>query len=108
MSLLNCHKQGIIHTIDRRALYQDVLSLYSERMEEVIGKYPFRVQFKDEIGVDLGGVSRDFFSAFFMEAYLTFLMVLISYIHASVDMAIFSILGVIISHGYLTAGIFPD
>lgn len=72
---------------------------------------PFRVRFKKEKAFDLGGVTRDLFSAFFCEAYRTLFDGSTYYfpaVHAAVDMKDMSTLGRVISHMYLIAGIIPD
>ncbi len=102
---------GVTHVVNRTTLYEDVLSLYSKDVGDVISQYPFCVQYKDEIGFDLGGVTRDMYSAFFSEAYVHIFdgtRLLYPATHASVDMGTFSLLGAIISHAYLIAGVFPD
>ena len=61
--------------------------------------------------MDAGGVTRDAFSAFFEETYLHFFdgtCLLHPAVHASIDMPTYSVLGEIISHAYLVAGVFPD
>ena len=54
MGMLEGQKE-IVYTISRATLFNDVLSL----------QYPFWFCFKDERAVDIGGVTRDAFSAFF-------------------------------------------
>lgn len=54
-------QRGVPHIIDRATLYDDVLSLYSKKLDEIILDYPFMVEFQGEIAVDLGGVARDLF-----------------------------------------------
>lgn len=63
-------QRGITHIIDRAIVYNDVLSLYTKELNTVILECSFRVQFKAEMAVDVGGVMRDMLSAFFAEAYL--------------------------------------
>ncbi len=51
------------------------------------------------------------FSAFLAEAYLRLFdgtCLLYPAMHASVDMSLFPILGAILSHAYLVAGVFPE
>ena len=103
--------RGMLHVIDRTTVYDDVLSLYRKELEKVTLEYPFWVHFKGEIAIDVGGVTRDMFSAFFAEAYLRLFdgaCLLYPAMHASVSMETFPLLGAIISHAYLVAGVFPD
>ena len=96
------------HLILRKDVYNDLITLYSKDAE-VVMEYPLRIKFKDEKAIDAGGVSRDSFSAFFDEA---FLMVHPSYtqprMHVWIIMSSFTILEAIMSHAYLTIGVFPD
>ncbi len=70
------------------------------------------MQFKEERALDIGGVTRDMFSAFFIQAYISLFdgsCLLYPAVHASsIDMTTFSTLGAIISHCYLVSGVFPD
>lgn len=100
---------GPKHVIDHSNVYEDVVDLYRE--SEVVGEYPLSIKFQDEQAVDQGGVQRDMLSAFWAEAYtrlfegaktLTPMM-----IHPGLDMAVYPILGRIISHGYLACGLLP-
>lgn len=98
------------HFIRRKNVYDDFMKLYSEEAEIVL-EYPLRIKFKDEKAIDAGGVSRDSFSAFFDEAYNHLFdgsCFLHPATHACVDMRSFPILGAVISHAYLTVGVFPD
>ena len=61
MDMLEGQKE-IVFTISRATLFNDVLSLY---IKDKGLQYPFWFRFKDERAVDIGGVTRDAFSAFF-------------------------------------------
>jgi len=79
-------------------------------LEKVTLEYPFWVHFKGEIAIDVGGVTRDMFSAF-AEAYLRLFhgaCLLFPAMHASACMEMFPLLGAIISYAYLVAGVFTD
>ena len=52
---------GILHEVDRNNLFEDVIDLYGEG--EIVGEYPIFVKYKDEIGIDEGGLSRDMFTS---------------------------------------------
>ena len=98
--------------VSRENIYEDVLHLYTDRTSrgDIFCERPFRVQFRDEKALDVGGVTRDMFSAFYEKVYGELfdgpsLLV-------PIDFPIFStsplpILGTIISHAYLIAGILP-
>ena len=55
---------------------------------------------------DQGGVTRDMFSGFWKEAYITLfdgVTLLIPLVHPQTDLQAFSTLGKIMSHGYLVS-----
>ena len=111
MGMLDGRKETSVYTINRATLFSDILSLYTKDRDKVGLQYSFRFRFKDERAVDAGGVTRDAFSAFFEETYLHFFdgtCLLHPAVHASIDMPTYSVLGEIISHAYLVAGVFPD
>ena len=63
------------------------------------------------MGVDLGGVTRDMFSAFFSTAYIKMFdgtSTLFPASHAGVDISKFRTLGTVMSHAYLVGGVLPD
>lgn len=98
-----------IHHITRKNIFGDMIALYS--YEDVALEYPFRVNFANERAIDIGGVSKDAFTAFFNEAYL-YLFDGSSSLHpamnASIDLEMFQVFGRITSHAYLAAGVLPD
>ena len=100
---------GVCHEIQRSSVFKSLISLYRE-VPLTMMEYPFRVRFKDELAVDLGGVSRDLFSAFWESAY-TFAFdgssTLIPQAHPHTDMSMYPVLGTILSHGFLVTGILP-
>ena len=63
-------EEGTAHMVDRKNIFEEVMSLYTNDCEKVLSEYPLRIRFKGELGVDLGGVIRDMFSAFFSIAYV--------------------------------------
>ncbi len=100
---------GLPHTIKRNDIYNSVIRLYTD--DNVIKEDPFHVQFSGELAVDIGGVSRDMFSAFFDEMYLKMLdgsSLLYPAIHSSIGINDFKVIGLIISHAYLVSGMLPD
>ena len=61
---------GLPRAVRRENIYMDVLEMYQENMEEILGEFPFRVKYENEKACDTGGVCRDMFSSFWEEAYL--------------------------------------
>ena len=88
----------------RKNVYDDVVNLYATN--DIIFEYPLRIEFKDEYAIDIGGVCRDMYSAFFEECYRRFFEVSPA-IHPGTDLSILPIVGSIISHAYLVSGILP-
>ena len=104
-------RPGSPHVINRATLFDDIISLYTKELLEVVVEYPICMCLEDEMAVDAGGVARDVFSQFFSEAYLHLFdgsSLLYPAVHASVSMATFPTLGAITSHAYLATGVFPD
>ena len=58
---------GLPHYVNRKNIYPDVLKLYAN--QSITKEYPFYVEFQGEKAIDIGGVSRDMFSAFFIVGY---------------------------------------
>ena len=94
-----------VFVIDRSNLYNDVLDLFSR--DSTIPLYPLSIRFKDERAIDLGGVCRDMFTAFWEEALAqhfdgsTHLTPLLT------NMENFRILGTVLSRGYILEGFLP-
>lgn len=95
--------------INRSTIFEDVITLYST-MPEVVNQIPIRVKFQGEEGVDFGGVGRDFFPAFWEQAYKIMFdgaALLTPVSHADVALDRFAVLGKVLSHGYLCCGFIP-
>lgn len=104
-----CEVGGTVHIISRSCVYSQVLSLYKEDAG-VTNEYPLRINFMDERAVDLGGVCRDLFAAFWEVAYQRLFegaSQLTPVLHAQTDIGIFPVLGHVVSHGYLVCGYLP-
>ena len=102
--------QGLPHHIRRCNLFEDVISLYTEKSESLFREYPLRIKFAGEKAVDTGGVCRDLFSAFWDKAYekaFDGTNALMPALHPHVDMEMFPLLGAIFSHGFLSCGFIP-
>ena len=68
------------------------------------------MKLKNELAVDLGGVSRDIVSGFWQEAYERLFDGSISFVpavHPHIEFSLFEVLGKILSHGYLCTGFLP-
>lgn len=84
--------------------------MYKHSAAEIVSEFPFRISFVDEQAVDTGGVCRDMFSAFWEEAYVRLFdgeALLVPVLHPKADVADFSVLGIIISQGFMTTGFLP-
>ena len=102
--------QAFPHVVARKDLFQGVLNLYSKRIETIVNEYPFYVNFDGERAVDMGGVSRDMFTAFFEEAYQKLFdgcTLLTPAVTPGINMSSLSIFGTIMSHAYLVSGVLP-
>ena len=105
-----CLQSGVSHTIRRALLYEDVIDLYSNKLETILSEFPFRVGFEGELAIDTGGVTRDMISAFFEEMYIKHFdgaALLVPLDIPNVSAPPFSVLGAIFSHAYLAAGMLP-
>ena len=61
---------GARSSVVRSEEYDSIFKLYQEpNLADTLSKYPFRMHFVGEKEVDLGGVCRDAFTAFFDVAY---------------------------------------
>ena len=101
--------RGAVHEIRRNEVFENVLHLYREN-PQVMLEYPFRAKFLDEKAHDVGGVSRDMFSAFWVDAYIRAFdgcNTLVPQAHPHVDLAMFPVLATILSHGFLVTGMLP-
>ena len=96
------------HVIRRSSVFEDVMQLYQQ--EQMAKEFPVNIKFESEKAVDVGGVTREMYSAFWEKAYGTYFDgagVVIPLLHAQIDVEAFSTLGTIVSHGYLASGYLP-
>ena len=101
-------REGNWHTVSRSSVLTYVLQLHAS--EDTCNEYPFQVEFIDEAGVDLGGVTRDMYSAFWEMAYNTLFdgsNILIPLMKAGMEQNTFVHLGRVIIHGFLTSEMLP-
>lgn len=85
-----------------------MLNIYSSN--EVLEYFPSRFKFQGELAVDQGGVCRDLFTGFWEEAFQeqfdgTSLLGPVN--HAGLDFEVLTVMGKIMSHGYLACGFLP-
>lgn len=109
MDTLDTH-QGMPRHICRANLFQDVMDTYRENSIEILNEFPFRIKFEKEKAVDTGGVSRDLFSAFWEAAYLKHFdgeTLLVPAVHPNTEVTTFSVLGTVLSHGFMVSGFLP-
>ena len=103
-------RSGMTHMVNRENIFESVTTLYREKREQILGEYPFRVRFMNEKAIDVGGVSRDMFAAFYEQAYLKVCdgnNLLMPVIHPHLDMSSLVDIGTIFSHAYMVCGMLP-
>lgn len=69
----------------RENIYESVINLYQTKSETIFKENPFYIEFRDERAIDMGGVTRDMFSAFFDAVYVNMFAVMYPAVHPSVD-----------------------
>ena len=102
---------GMPHPIKREKLYEDCIDLYINNMPTLLHEYPFHIAYEGERAIDTGGVSRDLFSAFWEDAYVKDFDGSSTYVpsvHPHSDISRYSVLGAIMSHGFMSSGILPN
>ena len=100
---------GTPHTVIRSQIFESVMALYRTEWT-ILNEYPLCIMFDKERAIDLGGVSRDMFTAFFDEAYKELFdgcTLLIPALHPNIDFSSLPIFGAIMSHSYLVSGVLP-
>ena len=103
-------KRGMTHMVNRENIFESVTALYREKREQIMGEYPFRVRFMNEKAIDVGGVSRDMFAAFYEQAYLKVFdgnNLLTPSIHPHLNLSSLYDVGTIFSHSYIMCGMLP-
>ncbi len=96
-----------VHEVVRKDIYHSVINLFTQGVEN---QFPLRISFKDERGVDVGGLYRDMLSAFWDQAYCNLFdggSLLTPVLHPQVDLGALPVLGKVLSHGYLNSGFLP-
>jgi len=98
------------HMVNQENIFGSVTTLYRGKREQILGEYPFRVRFINEKAIDVSGVSRDMFAAFYEQAYLKVCdgnNLLMPVIHPHSDMSSLVDVGTIFSHAYMVCGRLP-
>ena len=75
--------------------------------KSILCEFSIHMEFKGEMAVDQGGVTRDMYSAFWEECYSKIFdgsTLLVPMLCPQIDTAVLPIVGSIISHGYLVSG----
>ena len=57
--------EGSCYKVDRANIYSSVMTFFATNRTFILQEYPLIIRFKGERAVDVGGVSRDMFSAFY-------------------------------------------
>ena len=109
LDVLNTHG-GMPRCINRNSVYEDVFRMYQKELDQITTEFPFRIEYLNERAIDTGGVCRDMFSSFWEEAYVKHFdgdRLLIPAVNANSEIANFSILGVILAHGFFACNFLP-
>ncbi len=103
-------RPGLERRFRRDSVYEDVIDMYKDDLEEILRDFPFRVRYVNELAVDTGGVCRDLFSAFWQESYVKDFdgeKLLVPAVRSNIDMVSLRLLGTILSHGFMVCGFLP-
>lgn len=109
VSLPSC-TSGLPHTVVRNEVFESVMTLYQTEGSTILNEYPVYIIFKGERAVDLGGVSRDMYTAFFDEAYHRLFdgcTLLTPAVHPNINFSSLPVFGSILSHSYMASGVLP-
>ena len=109
MDNLDTH-QGLSRPLRREMICEDMLQMYRNDFTKVLEEFPFRVEYVGEKAVDTGGVCRDAFSLFWEKAYLQHFdgeRLLIPSVNANTELSTLTLLGSVLSHGYMVCGYLP-
>ena len=103
-----CKKEHLMTEIRRDNIIEDTLKLYSDSTTSHFKS--LYVKFVGEQAIDDGGVTRDFYSAFWEAAYMKYFdgsNLLLPAVHPGAQFSCYSTLGAIVVHGYLISGVLP-
>ena len=109
MDDLDTH-QGLSRPLRRDMICEDMLQMYKNDLPKLLEEFPFRVEYVGEKAVDTGGVCRDAFSLFWEKAYLQHFdgeRLLIPAVNPNTELSTLTLLGSVLSHGYMVCGYLP-
>ena len=89
---------------------EDMLQMYKNDLPKILEEFPFRVEYVGEKAVVTGGVCRDAFSLFWEKAYLQHFdgeRLLIPAVNPNTELSNLTLLGTVLSHGYMVCGYLP-
>ena len=98
-----------VHYVKRTSTFNDLIDVY-RRSSIITEQYPLQMSFVNEMAVDLGGVSRDVVTGFWLHAYEKLFdgsTVYVPVVNPSTDLSQLEVVGKILSHGYLSIGFLP-
>ena len=104
----NTVDKGIAHMVSRKNIFKDTVELYQS--SDILQEYPFRVKFEDKQAIDAGGVCREYFSAFFEAVYDKYFdgcSLFTPVINPHSSKSELALIGLVISHAYVSSGILP-
>ena len=102
--------EGSSYEVERTNVYSSVMALFAMNRDAILQEYPLIISFKEEMAIDVGGVSRDMFSAFYGTVCSKFcdgVSLLYPVVNPHVKPSELKTLGLIFSCGYLLAGVLP-
>ena len=102
--------RALPYKVVREKIFESVVNIYQSNINSIVTEYPFQVQFDGEKAVDMGGVSRDMFTAFFEEGYQKLFdgsTLLMPAVHPNIELSTLSIFGSVMSHAYMVSGVLP-
>ena len=109
MGELDTH-QGLSRPLRRAMICEDMLQMYKNNFPKILEEFPFCVEYVGEKAVDTGDVCRDTFSLFWEKAYLQHFdgeRLLIPAVNLNTELTTLTLLGSILSHGYMVCGYLP-
>ena len=101
--------EGVCHEVSRATIFESVTTLFAE-CDTILNEIPLRSRFKGEKKIDVGGVSREMFSAFFEAVYAKYFDgagLLCPVVSPHVKVSDLRLLGRIISCAYLSTNVLP-
>ena len=101
---------GHIFTVKRSNIFDDIVNLYRKEAANLLAMSPVQLEYEGERALDTGGVMRDVFSAFWEEAIPRLFdggSAVIPALTPHSEMILYSIVGTVLSHGFLEAGFLP-